>query len=136
MTYQHFQKLASVISQQFKQYIFNPNLQLPPSTTWVNINAAGYGIGIVQLSWSYNVEVAGPWPLFNVDPQVDKTSNSNQLHLSICTHSTGEESNMAVMEVNVPTGYSLNTDRLTNLLHYPQVFNISSIQVLLPIVNV
>lgn len=67
------------------------------------------------------MDVAGPWPLFSLDPQVDKSSNSNQLHLSICTHSTEEESNMAVMEVNVPTGYALNAERLPNLLHYPEV---------------
>ena len=96
--------------------------QLPAATRWVSVDATGTGIGLVQLSWGYNLEVAGAWPTFTLDPQVDRTSNANQLHLSVCTNFFGGNvSNMAVMEVNVPTGFAINTDRLLNLYHYPEV---------------
>ncbi|CAG7733701.1 unnamed protein product, partial [Allacma fusca] len=97
-------------------------MKLPSTTRWISVDSTGTGIGLVQLSWGYNLEVTGAWPLFNLDPQVDRTSNANQLHLSVCTYYTGgNSSNMAVMEVNVPTGYTVNTDRLLNLYHYPEV---------------
>ncbi|ODM93569.1 hypothetical protein Ocin01_13117 [Orchesella cincta] len=98
-------------------------IELPSTTRWVNIEATGYGVAISQLSWAYNLEVVGAWPSFRLDPQVDRISTSSQLHLSVCTELIKgyNESNMAVMEVNVPTGYAVNTDRLQNLLHYPQI---------------
>lgn len=98
-------------------------VELPSETRWVNIEATGYGVAIAQLSWSYNLEVVGAWPAFRLDPQVDRISTSNQLHLSVCTSPVKgyNQTNMAVMEVNVPTGYAINTDRLRNLYHYPQI---------------
>jgi CD109 antigen len=74
------------------------------------------------LSWGYNLEVTGAWPSFTLDPQVDRTSNANQMTLSICTSFYGgNQSNMAVMEVNMPSGFTVNKERLANLLHYPTV---------------
>jgi len=79
-------------------------------------------MAIAQLSWGYNLAVTEAWPSFTLDPQVDRTSNTNQMSLSVCTsYFGGNESNMAVMEVNMPTGFMINTDRLPNLLHNPSV---------------
>lgn len=49
------------------------------------MSATGNGVALVQVSYSYNVNVTGAWPLFTLDPQVDKNSDSNHLQLSICS---------------------------------------------------
>ncbi|XP_021955890.1 CD109 antigen isoform X1 [Folsomia candida] len=95
---------------------------LPANTRWVNVESTGTGVAIAQLSWGYNIEVTGAWPSFTLDPQLDRTSNTNQMTLSVCTSFYGgNQSNMAVMEVNMPTGFQVNKDKLANLLHYPAI---------------
>lgn len=58
---------------------------LPAKTRFINITASGKGFVLVQVSYQYNVNVTGAWPLFTLDPQVDKNSNPNHLQLSICS---------------------------------------------------
>lgn len=74
---------------------------------------------MVQVSYQYNVMVAGAWPLFTLDPQVDKNSDQNHLQVTICSRFVGtkevNESNMAVMEVSLPSGYSVDRDSLPSL---------------------
>ncbi|XP_014247621.1 CD109 antigen-like isoform X2 [Cimex lectularius] len=89
---------------------------LPKKTREVNITAEGSGFIIAQVSYRYNVNVTGAWPLFTLDPQVDKNSDNNHLQLSICSGFTGgNESNMAVMEVSLPSGYTVDSDSLPSL---------------------
>lgn len=59
--------------------------------------------------------------MFTLDPQVDKNSNQHHLQVSICTafvsrnlSETGT-SNMAVMEVTLPSGYTADVDALPSL---------------------
>lgn len=85
----------------------------------VNITATGSGFAIVQVSYRYNVNVTGAWPLFTLDPQVDKNSDRNHLQLSICSAfaagQSANESNMAVMEVSLPSGFTVDSDSLPSL---------------------
>lgn len=60
-------------------------LQLPPKTRLVNVTASGKGFALIQVSYQYNLNVTGAWPLFTLDPQVNKNSNANHLQLSICS---------------------------------------------------
>lgn len=59
--------------------------QLPQTVRELKIKAQGKGFGIVQVSYSYNVEVTAPWPLFHLDPQLTRDSTANHLQLSLCT---------------------------------------------------
>lgn len=59
--------------------------QLPKRTRTVNITATGSGFAILKVSYRYNVNVTGAWPLFSLDPQVDKNSDVNHLQLSVCS---------------------------------------------------
>ncbi|XP_050465402.1 thioester-containing protein 1 allele S3-like isoform X2 [Cataglyphis hispanica] len=92
---------------------------LPAKTRFVNITASGKGFVLVQVSYQYNVNVTGAWPLFTLDPQVDKNSNPNHLQLSICSGfvptKEANESNMAVMEVSLPSGFTVDRDSLPSL---------------------
>ena len=59
--------------------------------------------------------------MFTLDPQVDKNTNQHHLQLSICTAFVSKnltsqpESNMAVMEVNLPSGFTADIDSLPSL---------------------
>ncbi|XP_011255612.1 CD109 antigen isoform X2 [Camponotus floridanus] len=92
---------------------------LPSKTRFVNITASGKGFVLVQVSYQYNLNVTGAWPLFTLDPQVDKNSNPNHLQLSICSGfvptKEANESNMAVMEVSLPSGFTVDRDSLPSL---------------------
>ncbi|XP_065223295.1 CD109 antigen-like isoform X2 [Planococcus citri] len=83
----------------------------------ISITSYGTGFAVVHVSYRYNVNVTGEWPLFILDPQIDKNSNSNHLQLSVCTSFVGgNESNMAVMEINLPSGFTADMDSLPSLL--------------------
>ncbi|XP_014601165.1 PREDICTED: CD109 antigen-like isoform X2 [Polistes canadensis] len=92
---------------------------LPKKTRFVNITANGNGFAIIQVSYEYNLNVAGAWPLFTLDPQVDRNSNANHLQLSICSGFVptreANESNMAVMEISLPSGFTVDRDSLPSL---------------------
>ncbi|XP_046828737.1 CD109 antigen-like isoform X3 [Vespa crabro] len=92
---------------------------LPKKTRFVNITVNGNGFAIVQVSYEYNLNVTGAWPLFTLDPQVDRNSNANHLQLSICSGfvptKEANESNMAVMEISLPSGFTVDRDSLPSL---------------------
>lgn len=93
--------------------------ELPSSAKNVEIKATGRGFAIVSMGYKYNMNVTGEWPRFVLDPQVNKNSNQDYLHLSVCTSfvpTTGQNSsNMAVMEVGFPSGFTADSDTLPSL---------------------
>ncbi|CAG2172079.1 unnamed protein product [Oppiella nova] len=79
----------------------------------VEVEARGQGSAVVQVSYEYNLAVDGEEPAFFVSAVVDKTSTQNYLRLNVCTHyREGKESNMAVMEVELPSGYVADMESL------------------------
>ncbi|XP_022645189.1 CD109 antigen-like isoform X2 [Varroa destructor] len=92
-------------------------LELPPELKWVEIEATGFGTAIVQVSWQFNLMVSSEEPAFYLNPLLDKTSTENYMQLSVCTHYRGEgnSSNMAVMEVGLPSGYVFDYDTLSSI---------------------
>lgn len=97
----------------FQQYL------LPSSVRKVDIEASGHGVAVVSVSYKYNMNVTGAWPRFTLDPQVNKNSNQDYLHLSVCTSfipsGADNSSNMAVMEVAFPSGFTADMDTLPSL---------------------
>ncbi|XP_059619137.1 CD109 antigen-like isoform X4 [Phlebotomus argentipes] len=96
------------------------SVKLSPNVRNVTVSAQGKGFVVVQLSYRYNLNVTGAWPRFTLDPQVNKNSNQDFLHLSVCTSfipdsAAGNESNMAVMEVGFPSGFTADLDTLPSL---------------------
>uniref|UniRef100_A0A6B2E4V8 CD109 antigen n=1 Tax=Phlebotomus kandelakii TaxID=1109342 RepID=A0A6B2E4V8_9DIPT len=96
------------------------SVKLNPTVRNVTVSAEGKGFVVVQLSYRYNLNVTGAWPRFTLDPQVNKNSNQDFLHLSVCTSfipdgAAGNESNMAVMEVGFPSGFTADLDTLPSL---------------------
>lgn len=100
--------------------------ELPNNTTWVNIEATGQGSAVLQLSWQYNLLVSAEAPSFFLNPQLDKSSTEYYLQLSICSYyKAGESSNMAVMEIDLPSGYVAEVEALpsiTRTKHIKQIY--------------
>lgn len=98
---------------------------LPNTIREVNLTATGNGVCVAQLSYKYHVNVTGEWPRFTLDPQISKTSTKDNLQLTVCTSfvpmDSSEESNMAVMEVEFPSGFTADPDSLPSLENYKNV---------------
>jgi len=103
---------------------------LPEETREVKIRATGNGVSVIEVGYQYNLNVTSAWPSFVVNPQVTKVSDSNHMQVTVCTHyihqvnTTG--SNMAVMEVNLPSGFTANIDSLPALRRYKGVKRVES----------
>jgi len=92
---------------------------LPEETREVKIRATGSGISVIEVGYQYNLNVTAAWPSFVVNPQVTKVSDSNHMQVTVCAHyiekTNRTGSNMAVMEVNLPSGFTANQDSLPAL---------------------
>jgi len=103
---------------------------LPSETREVKIRATGSGISVIEVGYQYNLNVTAAWPSFVVNPQVTKLSDSNHMQVTVCAHyiektnKTG--SNMAVMEVNLPSGFTANQDSLPALRRFRGVKRVDS----------
>jgi CD109 antigen len=98
---------------------------LDPSTRELRLRATGYGIGVVQVGYQYNLDVTAAWPSFVLNPQVFKPSTANHMQFTVCVNyiegGSSRTSNMAVMEVNLPSGFTANMDSLPALKRYKGV---------------
>ncbi|XP_037284570.2 CD109 antigen isoform X1 [Rhipicephalus microplus] len=103
-------------------------LELPSDLKYVEIEATGFGVAVLQVSWSFNLAVSSESPSFFLNPLLDKTSTENYLQLSVCTHYQGEgdASNMAVMEVALPSGYLFDFDTLSSIHRTKEVRRVES----------
>lgn len=96
--------------------------ELPADTEKIEISASGSGLAVMQVTYHYNVKVTGPRPAFSLDPQLDITTDTNRLRLTACTgYTAGNESNMAVMDVSLPSGYIVDNDLIPGLYDYKGV---------------
>lgn len=104
-------------------------IEIPSKTPYVEVEARGTGVGVVQVSWEFNLAVSGETPAFFLNALLDKTSTASYLQLSICTHKTNNEdsSNMAVMEVGLPSGYVADVDALPSILQIPKVKRVGTL---------
>nr|BAR45594.1 thioester-containing protein 1 [Niponia nodulosa] len=87
--------------------------ELPPETRNVSIKAEGKGVGIVQITWSYNLDNKTQSPVFEITPTVKKASDDS-FDLIVCAVYDDEDhsSNMAVIEMNMPSGYVVDGESL------------------------
>jgi CD109 antigen len=93
--------------------------EIPSNAREFHVTAKGNGFSILQMSYRYNVNETGEWPRFTIEPKVHENSNKEFLHLIVCTSfvpdDTADKSNMAVMEVSLPSGFTFDTDSLDEL---------------------
>lgn len=104
--------------------------ELPPVARDFDVAATGNGFSVLQLSYKYNVKDSGEWPRFVLEPEVSGDSNKDFLHLTVCTSfvpdESAEKSNMAVMEVILPSGYTFDSDTIPELKRTEKVKKIET----------
>ncbi|KAM8717184.1 hypothetical protein ACLKA7_003967 [Drosophila subpalustris] len=96
------------------------SVELPNNIKNVSVSATGRGMALAQISYRYNTNVTSAWPRFVLDPTVNRNSHADYLHLSACASfvsvpGDAERSNMAVMEIHLPSGFVVDTDTLPTL---------------------
>jgi CD109 antigen len=93
--------------------------ELPSKVRDFEVSATGKGFSILQLSYKFNVNENGELPRFNLHPKLNENVNKNVLHLTITTNYiadiSSQKSNMALMEVFFPSGFTFDADHLATL---------------------
>lgn len=101
--------------------------EMPSDLKYIEVEASGFGAAILQVSWQYNLAVSAEQPAFFMNPLLDKTSTENYLQLSVCSYyKAGNSTNMAVMEVDLPSGYSADVDALPSIARAKEVKRIDT----------
>ncbi|XP_013104389.2 thioester-containing protein 1 allele R1 [Stomoxys calcitrans] len=96
------------------------SIELPNNLKNITVSATGNGLALAQVTYRYNTNVTSAWPRFVLDPTVNRNSHSDYLHLSACASFIPAEgdtnrSNLAVMEIYLPSGFVVDTDTLPTL---------------------
>ncbi|XP_050072372.1 CD109 antigen-like [Anopheles maculipalpis] len=93
--------------------------ELAVDTKKVEMAATGTGCALFQLSYKYNIKDADKTPRFTLKPEATKGSIKGCIDLSVSTSFIPQEdqtvSNMAVMEVDMPSGFIVESDTLQQL---------------------
>lgn len=78
---------------------------LSSTTSQVQVSATGNGVASFQISCQYKVKLENSSEYFEIAADANK-QNDNSLKLHICVKTKDRKtSNMAIMEVNLPSGY-------------------------------
>lgn len=101
-------------------YIEYHSPQLPRSTRQLTLNAEGEGSALVQLSYRYNIASQDNKPSFQVKHTPNPARFPGQLTMNIWAEYKPQseeikESNMAVMEIHLPSGYTTHSDNLQTI---------------------
>ncbi|KAG0723946.1 CD109 antigen [Chionoecetes opilio] len=97
-------------------------VELPSDTEKVELSATGSGVAVVQVTYHYNLKVTGPKP-----PSPWTHSLTLLTPTPIASDSPpvlgtpGNMSNMAVMDVSLPSGYIVDNDLIPGLYDYEGV---------------
>ncbi|XP_073826189.1 thioester-containing protein 2 isoform X3 [Musca autumnalis] len=100
---------------------------LPKTTRQVSMTANGEGSCLVQLSYRYNLATKDDKPSFSIKHALKSTPNPHQLLMNVCTEyqtpadSELQESNMAVMEISLPSGFTADVDSFDKIRLAKQV---------------
>ncbi|KAI8125151.1 CD109 antigen [Lucilia cuprina] len=100
---------------------------LPKSSRQLTLEANGEGSSLVQLSYRYNLANKDDKPSFNINHTILSTDYPSLLQMDVCTefvpgaNSDLKESNMAIMEIYLPSGFTADTDKFDTIYQTKQV---------------
>ncbi|XP_040577960.1 LOW QUALITY PROTEIN: thioester-containing protein 1 allele R1-like [Lepeophtheirus salmonis] len=103
---------------------------LPANIRNLTLEAQGTNaVGVVNVEYAYNLNVTASWPSFVLNPQLLPAPPA-QLILNACVnyifYSNKERSNMAVMEIDLPSGYTVDANSLPGLKRYEGVSRVET----------
>lgn len=92
----------------------------PAAARDFKITARGQGFSIFQISYQYNIDTPTEDTYrFDISREVNSTAERNTFRLTVCTNfipdAESEKSNMAVMEVDFPSGFEFRKKFLNEL---------------------
>ncbi|XP_016984792.2 alpha-2-macroglobulin isoform X2 [Drosophila rhopaloa] len=94
-------------------------VEFPQGTKSLEFEAKGTGAALVQISYQYNVVEKVPKQSFKVQTTVLPETSPAKLELGVCVDFVEEgeakESNMAILEVALPSGYTADEDSFKNI---------------------
>ncbi|XP_033174138.1 pregnancy zone protein [Drosophila mauritiana] len=100
-------------------------VEFPQGTKSLEFKAKGTGAAMVQISYQYNVVEKEPKPSFKIQTTVLPESSPANLELSVCVDYVEEgkskESNMAILEVSLPSGYTADEDSFGDIRNIERV---------------
>ncbi|KAH8411964.1 hypothetical protein KR222_003896, partial [Zaprionus bogoriensis] len=118
--FQYGEGAETILNVNAENSLALQSVELPNNIKNVSVSATGRGMALAQVSYKYNTNVTSAWPRFVLDPTVNRNSHADYLHLSACASfvsvpGDAERSNMAIMEVYLPSGFVVDTDTLPTL---------------------
>lgn len=105
---------------------FNANFvvsleQLTPDVRSIHVNANGNGFALFELGYRYHIDAPEPQAAFSLKPSVEMV-DTDHMSLKLTTayqppkgKDSIKQSNMVVLEANLPSGFVLNTELLNGL---------------------
>lgn len=90
---------------------------MPAKTKLVDFTATGTGTALIQISYQYNIRDIELEPSFDVHVQIYSEDSAARLIMDVCAEFTGdgEASNMALMEISLPSGYIVDEESLDEI---------------------
>ncbi|XP_053958661.1 pregnancy zone protein-like isoform X2 [Anastrepha ludens] len=104
------------------------SVELPQKTLSVDFTAKGKGAALVQIAYQYNVVEKDPKPSFNIQTVIKKDTPVLKLEMEVCVEyvGEGEASNMALLEVTLPSGFVADVDTFEYIESVPHVRQVES----------
>uniref|UniRef100_A0A182W9H3 TEP1-F n=1 Tax=Anopheles minimus TaxID=112268 RepID=A0A182W9H3_9DIPT len=88
----------------------------------MQIDVAGIGFGLLQVTYEYGIDLWNVSNRFNLEVEQTLTNAGARLQLEVCSSFipklSDERSNMALVEVNFPSGYTTDRDLIIDSSRY------------------
>ncbi|EDW11959.1 Thioester-containing protein 5, isoform A [Drosophila mojavensis] len=94
-------------------------VEFPQGTKSLSYESKGTGAALLQISYQYNIVEKEPKPSFKIQAVIKPDSPPAKLELSVCVEYVEEgkakASNMAILEVSLPSGYTVDEDSFKDI---------------------
>ncbi|CAD6997494.1 alpha-2-macroglobulin [Ceratitis capitata] len=106
------------------------SVELPQKTKSVDLSATGTGAALVQVAYQYNVFEKEKQPTFKIDTAINKEAPAFKLDMEVCVQyiGEGEASNMALLEISLPSGYVADEESFNQIEAVKRVRQVESKQ--------
>ncbi|XP_073823482.1 thioester-containing protein 1 allele R1-like [Musca autumnalis] len=105
--------------------ILYQSVEMPDKIKSIDFTAKGTGTAMLQVAYQYNI-LEKERPSFTITSEKHNTAQSAALIMDVCVEYTGEgeASNMAVLEINTPSGYVVEDESLAVIKKVKRVSNV------------